>query len=165
MPCLFIAVAEKRPILQFVLKRRSSMVVIATDLEWRKDVRVKFCGVLSGKRLVLCQSIRLFFLNSVTRHKHFLWSSRITVDLQWHESKPFYKWEQYDWRAERNWTGFFMIWGKSDGKCVFLRPWLSSNFSSNVDIPTMDILFVNPKFFLSPPVVFLSIISRFGVVQ
>ena len=35
----------------------------------------------------------------------FLWSSRNRVNLLSHENKPTDKQGQYDWRAEKNWTG------------------------------------------------------------
>ena len=38
--------------------------------------------------------------------KFFLGSSRIRVDLLWHESKTTDKREQYDWRAEKNLDGY-----------------------------------------------------------
>ena len=44
--------------------------------------------------------------SAATRPNFFLQSCHIRVDLQSYESKPTDKWEQYDWRADKNLDGY-----------------------------------------------------------
>ena len=59
-------------------------------------------GLLSyDNRSTLLQLDKRTFLDGHTRPIFFRRSSRIRVDLLSYESKPTYKWEQYDWRAAK----------------------------------------------------------------